>query len=768
MPERDNPTRRSQLWLIPAEGEARRGGVAEIAVRARAFAVYRYSIPAPLADAVRPGALVSVPYGRSDGLREGWCVGISETETSHSLKPIESVIAHESLLSDSLIELGLWVSEYYACTPAQALDAIIPSAFRKERTRKVRCIRATGLEYEGRLSDKQNAVLIALAAGEMRRDDVLAAAGAGESTLRTLGRRGLVELFTREEPAPSASRPLVGANSGADIPDASAEDSFALTTGQQDALERIGAGATADAKFNVFLLFGVPGSGKTEVYVRAIRRAIAAGQQAIMLVPEIALTTQLVERLSRRFKRVAVLHSRLTTSARRRNLQAIASGDVDVVIGTRTAVFAPCPRLGLIVVDEEQESSFKSLQAPLFHARDVAIKRGQIQQIPVVLGSATPALETWRNASTQPHFTLLRLPERVPGASPPEVRILRESSERRAEGSRAITPELAVLLKETINKGRQAILLHNRRGFAAYLSCERCGLEVNCERCGSRMVYHKSDERMKCHRCGLRSDVPQHCLDDTCGGRLRRAGSGIQRLEQELKQILPTARLQRLDSDTMRRREDYADALRRFAEREADVLLGTQMVAKGLDFPDVDLVGVIDADAALRLPDFRAAESAFQLLVQVIGRAGRRDAGSLAIIQAADPGHPVIRAAREMDYAAFADAQLKVRAALFDPPFCRLVRFVCADQRASRARSVADKLAAEIRKLAGTFHAGIRVDDPGDCVISRLRDLHRCEVLLRIPRDANTPRFLRAMEQNRLFSQKVRRFRIDVDPLDMM
>lgn len=741
--------------------------MAAVAVRARVFKLYSYAIPDALAETVRPGTLLRTPYGRSGALREGWCVGVGKAEQTHTLKPIDSVILSETLLDKPLIELGLWLSEYYACPPARALDAIIPAAFRKQRTRKVRYVRATGAPVEKRLSPKQQALLDALAEGEAPRAEVLEASGVGDSTLRTLRKRGLIETLIREEVATRrAPASDVTCDSEA-APTQTPEDSFALTGGQQAALDQINAAADGD-EFGVFLLFGVPGSGKTEVYVRAIRRVIASGRQAILLVPEIALTTQVVERLARRFRRVAVLHSRLKTSVRERNLRAIATGEVDVVIGTRTAVFAPCSRLGLIVVDEEQETSFKSLQTPLFHARDVAIKRGQIERVSVVLGSATPALETWRNAETQPHFTLLRLPERIPGAGLPDVRLLREPREDHADSGAGLAPELVALLRETIDGGRQSILLHNRRGFAVHLSCERCSLVVSCERCGAHMIYHKSDEQMKCHRCGLRAAVPQHCLDDTCGGRLRRGGAGIQRLEQELRRLLPAARLQRLDSDTMRRREDYAEALRRFAERESDILLGTQMVAKGLDFPGVALVGVIDADAALRLPDFRASESAFQLLVQVVGRAGRREGESLAIIQAGDPGHPVIRAAQAMDYEAFVRVELRIREALFDPPFSRLIRFVCADPRASRARSAAEALASELRKLAGSVHAGVRIDDACDCVISRLRDLHRSHVLARIPRDADPRRFLRAMEERGLFTSKTRRFRIDVDPIDML
>ena len=758
---------RDQLWLLASEGQARHDVVADVAIRARTSRLYGYAVPESLADAVRPGVLVRAPYGRSGTLREGWCVRLSRRSWDHTLKPITAVATGDVLLDRPMLELGLWVSEYYACPPAQTLDAIVPAVLRHPRTRRVQYVRRTEAPPPDRLSQQQQAFLAALVQGERRRDAALQAAGVGASTLQTLRKRGLIEVITRSEPAEPAlaARPLPpSATHAAD----EAEDRFTLTAGQDSALQAIRETTCKSSAFRVFLLFGVPGSGKTEVYVRAIRQVIGNNRQVIVLVPEIALATQVVERLARRFERVAVLHSRLKASVRERTLHAIAAGHVDVVIGTRTAVFAPCPSLGMIVVDEEQESSYKNLQAPFFHARDVAIKRCQTEKIPVLLGSATPALETWCNARSLPHFQLLRLPERVPGSRLPTVRLLETHSRSSGQTSELLSPELADQLRETLAAGRQAILLHNRRGYAVYLRCERCGLALSCPRCGAHLVYHRADHRVKCHRCGRWQPPPTRCLDDSCSGRLAYAGLGIQRLEQELRRLFPEARLQRLDSDTMRRREDYAAALRRFAAHEADILLGTQMVAKGLDFPEVRLVGVLEADAALWLPDFRAAESAYQLLVQVVGRAGRREGESLALVQAENPELPAIRAAVGMDYEAFADFELDIRQRLHDPPFCRLVRFVLADATAGRARAEAAELANRLRALSRKIHADIRIDDAEACVIPRLREMSRYNVLARLPRDLRPQRVFHAAEQDKALSPHVRRFTIDVDPVDML
>ncbi len=758
---------REQLWLLGTEGQPRRGLIAEVAIRVRTSRLYHYAVPEPLADDVRPGVLVRVPYGRAGQTREGWCVGVTCGNWDQTHKPVEGVVIGNVLLGQALLELGLWVSEYYACSPGQTFDALVPAVLRKPRMRKVRYVRATGHSEERPRSKQQQALLDLLGEGEMRRDVALQAAGVGPSSLQTLRKRGLIEEFMREEPrapTPDSCAAVTGQTTG----QPSEEDAFALTAGQQTALEAINGAAAEPGEFKVFLMFGVPGSGKTEAYVRAIRRVIASDRQAIMLVPEIALATQVVERLARRFERVAVLHSRLKASVRERTLRAIAAGAIDVVIGTRTAVFAPCPRLGLLVVDEEQETSFKSLARPLFHARDVAIKRGQIERIPVVLGSATPALETWTNARNLPHFELLRLPERVPGAQLPTVKLVEMGRRELGQTSDLLSPALVRRLRETLTAGQQAILLHNRRGYAVYLRCEACGLPVTCERCGAHMVYHRADNRMKCHRCGAWSAVPGRCLDDSCGGRLRRAGLGVQRLEQELERMFPTARLQRLDSDTMRRREDYAAALGRFAAGQADILLGTQMVAKGLDFPRVTLVGMLEADAMLWLPDFRAAESAFQLIVQVVGRAGRREGESLALVQVENVMLPAVRAAVAIDYEAFAEVELGVRQRLFDPPFSRLIRFICADAQASKARAGTAGLADRLRTLASRIHAGIRVDDAEACVIPRLREMTRYHVLVRAPRGVDLRPLLRLAEQEKALSPRVKRFTVDVDPIEML
>lgn len=753
-----------QLWLIPAAGQLRREPVARVAVGRRIPRVLSYAVPDALRTQITIGSIVRVPVGQRKLSADGVCVDVVEHEWDQTRPAIQVVHPVAPLLTRELAELGLWVADYYACPPGRVFEAMIPVALRTPRTRTVVYVRRAGGELTRPARGKRAAVLAALAVGPQERRGLLRRVACGPGVLTSLRRLGVVALDQRQEPAESRRAPDDEPRvQHARCP----EDDFALTAAQDAALATVRAALLA-RQFGVHLLFGVPGSGKTEVYVRAIRAAVAAERQAILLVPEIVLATQLVERLATRFERVAVLHSRLAATARQRNLRAIADGAIDVVIGTRTAVFAPLRRLGLIVVDEEQDGSYKSLAAPYVHARDVAIKRGQIEGVPVVLGSATPALETWHNAQHAPHFHLARLPERVPGAVWPEVRVVpsvgAEADARTAGLSGALVDEL----RKTLAAGAQAILLHNRRGYAVGLRCLRCRTMVRCERCGGPLVYHAADEQLKCHRCALRRPAPRRCPDETCGGAVERVGFGIQRIEEELRRVLPAARLLRLDRDTLKKRADYAEALRRVQDREVDILLGTQLVAKGLDFAGIRLVGVIDADAPLWLPDFRSAERVFQLVMQVVGRAGRRAGESLALVQAADVTATCIAYAARMDFESFAAEELAGRRAAFLPPFSRLVRFVLADERPRQAREAAMALAETLRELAGRVNPHIRVDAATRCLVARARERLRWQLIVRTPRDDSTQTLLRAAAAAKALWPPVRRFTLDVDPVDLL
>lgn len=711
-------------------------------------------------EQARPGAVVRVPLRTRHSTAEGIVIRVSEQPWDQTRPALLEVLDSGVPLPPPLIALAEWISDYYFCPPGAVFAAVFPSHASPPMGRRSVSLRRTARPAPGKLTQKQARLLAAIPSTEPTpRRHALAEAGVGVGVLRSLLSLGLIEqLDTRTPSAPSPSPQAPPAS-------VTPEDDLRLTEPQQAALLAI----QQRRDFHVFLLFGVPGSGKTEVYVRAIRAALAQGRQAILLVPEIALATQMVDRLAQRFEHVAVLHSQMSAGQRRLAYQEIAAGRAEVVIGTRSAIFAPCPRLGLIVVDEEQESSYKSLAAPFFHARDVAIRRGQLEGAKVVLGSATPALETWNNATgAAPKYSLLRLPQRIPGAAAPHVRILRLEQRELGQTTSLLSAELLRELRATLQVGAQAVLLHNRRGYATRLRCGACGMSINCERCGAALIYHRGHTLLQCGRCGTRQEQPKNCMDQTCGGELTPVGFAIQRLEDELKRELPAARLLRLDSDTMRRRADYQHALATFERGAADVLLGTQMVAKGLDFPGVRLVGVIDAEAAERLPDFRAAEHAFQLIAQVVGRAGRKEGESLAILQVEREASATLQAAQRLDYEGFASGELFVRQKLLFPPFARLARLLVADEERAKARQAAKKLSAGLRLIAGRVDARLKVGGAEPCVVAKLRGRWRWQVLLRAPREIAISRLLRLALAERALSPRAQRFAIDVDPLEMM
>lgn len=748
---------RRQLWLTPQAGSTAAGATVEVAVCRPTFTRYSYAVPAELADQVRVGAAVQAPYGRGGRIIAGYVTAVHVAETQHTLRPLAGMTSGAEVLTPELVQLGEWVSEYYVHAPGLVLDGLAPSAVRQGPPRPRRVIRIATLDPERKTTAAQARVLEALQGGALEAGQLMQLSGGSAGLLRRMLKAGTLSV----ELAPASPLSI---SAGA-APPPCPEDEFSLTAGQQTALAAIEKHAVTQRAFRVMLLFGVPGSGKTEVYVRAIRAVVAAGRQALLIVPEIALVTQLIERLARRFSQAAILHGQLPARVRRQAWLDIRSGAARVVIGTRSAVFAPFAELGLIIVDEEQESSFKNLAAPFYHARDVAIKRGQLANVPVVLGSATPSLESWHNAHTLPHYQLLELPQRVPGAELPRARVV-TPSDLEGERQAVLSAEMVAALQARLEAGEQAVLLQNRRGYAPVLSCERCRLTLRCPRCGFHVVLHRVTDEVRCHHCGWRGPVPATCSDSTCGGAWQLVGPGIQRVEEELRRRWPAARVLRLDADTMRRPADYRTALGAFERGEADFLIGTQMVAKGLDFPRVTLVGVLDADALLSQPDFRAAERTFQLLLQTIGRAGRAGGAAEALVQATQPDQPVLACAARLDYPSFAAEELELRKALADPPFMRLCRVVLSDATVARLRSAAQGLASALQERAGRVHAGLRIDPAAPCLMPRIKHLHRWQVVIRAPRPGLAQQLVALLRSEKRWPPTVARLRIDVDALD--
>ncbi|MCO6439192.1 MAG: primosomal protein N' [Phycisphaerae bacterium] len=757
------------LWRD--EGTRRAGPVAEVAPILRISKAYSFAIPEELADSLSVGQRVTVPLGRRGRPTPAFVTRIDHGPWDATLRPIHGLIDDASFLTPELIELGREISRHYLCPLGITLKAMTPEAVRQERgLRTVRYVRAAvtaeKIEAEGhRLTEARRAILLALgSAGEaISQDALLEAAGASVGVLREMARRGWVEIERRRE------LPEEDADAGGDSPgELIDEPEFELNEEQVEALRRmretIGAGA-----FKVTLLLGVSGSGKTEVYIRAMRSVMESGRQAMLLVPEIALTTQLVARLSRRLPGVAVNHSGLSEGQRSRLWRRIAAGETNVVVGTRSAVFAPCPKLGLICVDEEQEPSFKNLQAPRFHVRDAAIMRAARLGIPVVLGSATPSLESYYLSERRSDWQRVYLRRRVMELPLPKVHVV-DMRDEVAELRRDVVLSRALenLLRETLERGEQAIILLNRRGFATKVICERCGTRVTCPNCNMAMVVHAASGQCVCHYCRLRIPIPETCPNLGCGGAMVQRGRGTQRIEQLLSERFPQARIRRADSDTMTHRRHYEEAVRDFERHEVDVLVGTQMIAKGLDFPKVSLVGVIDADASAPGGDFRAGERLFQLITQVAGRAGRASTGGRVVVQTTSPELPALRFALTHDFEAFATSELEVRRKTLLPPFRRLARFVLAHEREQTARSEAAALGERVREaIAALKLERADVLGPNPCALSRLRGQYRYDLLARTLSAGQLRELLAALENTKALRTRAKSLVVDVDPVTM-
>lgn len=766
-----------------------------------------YSVDA----AVRPGDRVVVPLGRGDTPTGGIVIAAGGAELLDGLdvSRVKPILEHRGAsLTPALVELARWIASYYVCPLGMTLSTMMPAAVKhgigktiERRYTFVPPENRDGLPARTRKSvDALSAVFgvhRGASSGEssgVEEKELLAAMSLrSASALARLVRLGILRV-SRHDVVRSAGFD-VPALAPAEPPPVLSPDQAAVVRGIEPRLDR----------FGVHLIRGVTGSGKTEVYLQLLARATTGGGRAIVLVPEISLTPQTSQRFIERFGRddpgaVAVLHSGLTESQRHAQWDRVSQGAARIVVGARSAIFAPVEKLALIVVDEEHDHSYKQDQLPRYHARDVAIKRGQIEGCPVVLGSATPSLESWSNATgAAPKFTLWELPTRVTGVSMPEVRIVDLAAERRAIVLRdpaqvnrlhAIGPTLEREIDATLSDGGQVILLLNRRGFAHYIACPdpRCGWVMKCENCDATMVLHRTVRAdreawippgglVMCHHCLARQLLPRAC--PVCAKPTNPFGLGTQRLEDELirkfaaRHALERGAITRVDRDSMSSAADYFDLLRAFAAGTIRIMLGTQMISKGHDFPNVRLVGVIDADTAMHLPDFRATERTFQLVSQVAGRAGRRDSRGLVIVQTMSPTHPAIRLAAGHDYRTFAEMELAIRARSGMPPATRMARIVARDKDAGKARRRAEVIAAALREAIGPTVGGgpgeptLSVGPVAPCPLSRLHGQYRFGLEVVAPVAGAIQRALHAVRSRGLLTSDAHTA-VDVDPVALL
>jgi primosomal protein N' (replication factor Y) len=583
-------------------------------------------------------------------------------------------------------------------------------------------------------------------------------AGVGPSVIRGLEKRGLIEIF----PQPIRRDPLGHVR-------VSPPEWFELTERQQAALQQIEA-KLDEGTYGTFLLHGVTGSGKTEVYIRAMHKTLDRGKTALMLVPEIALTPVFSRRLRSHFgEQVAILHSSLSEGERFDEWHRVRQGAARVVIGTRSAVFAPLHDLGLVVVDEEHETSYKQAESPRYHGRDTAIMRAHQQNAVVVLGSATPSMESFHNAHTG-KSVYIQLGERIGGRQLAEVRVvdMREVFDRRGQ-QQVFSEELVKALEETYRRRQQAIILLNRRGFAPFVFCRRCGLGLRCANCDVALTYHQAGERLVCHYCNYQTAPPRAC--EACGGEfIFYAGVGTEQVEARLRRMFPDMAMARMDRDTMRRRGSYEQIITEFSAGSIQTLIGTQMLAKGHDFPNVTLVGVVSVDAVLGLPDFRSAERAFQLLTQVAGRAGRGDTPGRVLIQTYYPDHYVLRYAQAQDYAGFYQQEIGFRQTYHYPPLTTLVLALIHHPKPDKATAIADVFAKRLRAAAqASTAARFIVKGPAPAPLGRLRGEHRLHVIL-IGRNRAAARQTveLALTHTREAGYDTHAITVDVDPVDLM
>jgi primosomal protein N' (replication factor Y) len=680
--------------------------------------LFTYRVPPELAGRVVPGQRVRVPFGSRREPLEGVVFEVVRRDgpPPAGLRAVAEVPDPEPILRPEDLELARWLAERTVCTLAQAVRVLLPPPGPPGPPAGEQGYWPLGAPAQVqallRRAPAQRAAwhLVAAQPGLTRAQ--LERRGVRPETLATLVRRGLLAV----RPLPAGPPPAEPAE---------LEPAPVLTRAQAAALEALAA-ALDPPRHETFLLWGVTGSGKTEVYLQAIARVLAAGRQAVVLVPEIALTPQMVATFRRRFgSAVAVLHSALGAAERRQEWWRIRRGEVGVVVGARSAVFAPVPRPGLFVVDEEHEPSYKQEEAPRYHAREVAAWRARRHGVPLVLGSATPDLETFALA-IRGVYRRLDLPERVGGRPLPRVRIV---DLRGRPPEELFSPELEEALRAHLGRGRQALLFLNRRGFAPTVLCGACGFVARCQLCDVALCYHASDHLLHCHYCACRRPVPTACPQ--CGGHLLRLrGSGTERVAQEVARRLPGVRVLRMDLDTTGTRGAHRRIYEEFRAGRADVLVGTQMVAKGWDVAGVTLVGVVDADTGLWHPDYRGAERTFQLLCQVAGRAGRGDEPGEVLVQTRCPGHFAVAAAARHDYLAFAAEELAARRASAFPPFSSLVRLLAWAPRAAEAQAAAERLHAA---LADRLPPGVDLWGPAEAPLARLRGQHRWHLCLRGP-----------------------------------
>jgi primosomal protein N' (replication factor Y) len=703
--------------------------------------VFDYAVPVGLN--VLPGCRVRIPLRRKSATGTVLSV-VNGEQMDFALRELESLIDPEPLITPVLLRTGQWIADYYGCGIETVIRSLLPESVRSEensaKTRRVAVLDAAPepdvLEKLAKRAPRQFAVLTLLAhAADLR----MAVADLGDGSapaLKSMEKAGLLRIEEEE----------VRRDPDADGVDEILESQpLALNPEQKTALESILASLETPAP-KPQLLLGVTGSGKTEVYLQAARQVLDMGKTVLVLVPEISLTPQTVRRFKSRFAamqdQVAVLHSNLSQGERFDEWHRIRKGVARIVIGARSAVFAPLPNLGLIVVDEEHENTYKQESVPRYHGRDVAVLRAAFEPCAIVLGSATPSLESWHNTESG-KYELLRLDQRADGQSMPLVRIvdMRLEAAKHKGAPAILSDKLRTALEQRLERGEQSILFLNRRGFARSLQCHKCGHVCECPHCSVALTYHRTDERLVCHVCGHQAIVPRKC-PECKDPAITMQGYGTQKVEEIMAKVLPQAKIARIDADAMRRKHALRDMLNAFKSHKIDILIGTQMIAKGLHFPNVTLVGILNADLGLHVPDFRAGERTFQLITQVAGRAGRGDLEGEVIVQTFTPHSPSIQYARKHDFDGFSEQESEFRRQFSFPPYAHCAVLTARSNHERRAEFTLQTLHL---RLAEDLPNGITLGEVLPSPLIRSHGQFRFQITLRSLRARPLTRHVQAV-----------------------
>lgn len=696
---------------------------------------FDYNVPDDLEPKL--GDRVYVHFGNQKKLDEGIIVGFKD-KSEYKLKDIVKI--QKDNISENRIKLAQWMSNRYFCNLSECLKLMLPPGTgnkeetkrTKEKTLNVYSLSKTIVEIETDIENKlirgnkQIDVLRLLYDNHnMSLQDIEIMAKASSATVKTLVDKGYLKQSEKQiERDPFQEKEIQKTNE------------LRLNIEQQDAYYRINEPGE-------YLLHGITGSGKTEIYLQLIKRELEKGKTAIVLVPEISLTPQTIDRFTSRFgkEKIAVLHSKLSNGERFDQWNKIKEGKAQIVIGARSAIFAPIENLGIIIIDEEHDSSYQSESTPQYDALEIARKIANEENIKLVLGSATPDTRTYKNA-LEGKISLIELTKRANNARLPEVEIVDLRDELANGNHNMISTKLKNEIQKNIESKNQTILFLNRRGFSNFIMCKTCGNVIKCKRCDISMTYHKDENKLKCHYCGLEEQVPNKCPN--CGSKeLKYSGSGTQKLEEEVHKLFPTASTIRMDIDTVTKKHSHEDILTKFKEDKIDILIGTQMIVKGHDFPKVTLVGVISADNALNIGDYRASEITFQVLTQVAGRAGRGGQNGKVIIQTYNPDHYAIECAKEQDFKKFYQIESKIRKTLKYPPFCDIIVLDFSSLNKHEIQRDTKKLHQYLKNRIINEKFGVLLYSPLPCPIEKINDRYRWRMIIKCIYDEKMNKLLK-------------------------